>query len=181
MQIISMLSIFNISLKRLQEKQLCLLYPAMNSIPSYQVRPMTGDDLDAVVVIEAESYASPWQYEHFQNELTAPYSWPFVAVEETCVIGYVCLMSLFEEAQILNITVAPDRRGRGVAKMLMEKAVSRALEEGAEVMALEVRASNISAISLYEQFGFKQIGIRARYYDGTEDAILMEKIVKENP
>jgi ribosomal-protein-alanine N-acetyltransferase len=89
-------------------------------------------------------------------------------------------MSLFEEAQILNIAVAPDRRGRGVARLLMEQAFSRAREEGAEFVALEVRASNNSAIALYEQFGFKQVGIRARYYDGTEDALLMEKIVKEN-
>ena len=142
---------------------------------------MTGDDLDAVVAIEAESYASPWHCEHFQNEITARYSWPLVAVEDTCVIGYVCLMSLFEEAQILNIAVVPDRRGRGVARMLLKEAFCRALEEGAEVMALEVRASNSSAIALYEQFGFKQVGMRTRYYDGTEDAILMEKRVKENP
>ena len=153
----------------------------MSSIPSYYVRPMTGDDLDAVMAIEAESYASPWHYEHFLDELAGCYSWPIVAIEESCVIGYVCLMSLFEEAQILNIAVAPNRRGRGVAKMLMEYAFSRALEEGAEVLALEVRASNTGAISLYKQLGFRQVGVRRLYYDGTEDAVMMEKRVKENP
>ncbi len=151
----------------------------MNSIFSYHVRPMTGGDLDAVVAIEAETYASPWQYEHFQHELTAHHSWPFVAVEGNIVIGYVCLMSLFEEAQILNIAVLKDRRGRGVAKTLLERAIASALEAGAEVMALEVRASNSSAIELYERFGFKQVGIRTRYYDAAEDAILMEKIIME--
>ncbi|MFZ4857206.1 MAG: ribosomal protein S18-alanine N-acetyltransferase [Desulfuromonadaceae bacterium] len=142
---------------------------------------MTEDDLEAVVAIEAGSYASPWQYEHFQNELTGRFSWPFVAVEGSCVVGYVCLMSLFEEAQILNIAVAPDRRGRGIAQMLMVQAFMRAREEGAEIMALEVRASNRSAVALYEKFGFSPVGIRSRYYDGKEDAILMEKIVKESP
>ena len=47
-------------------------------------------------------------------------------------------------------------------------------------MSLEVRASNSAAIALYEQLGFKRVGIRARYYDSVEDAILMDKIIKEN-
>jgi len=152
----------------------------MNSIILYHVRPMTDGDLDAVMAIEVESSASPWNYEHFQHELTAPHSWPLVAVEVSRIIGYICLMSLFEEAQILNIAVLPDRRGRGVAKMLLERAISRALDAGAEVMALEVRASNSNAIALYERFGFKQVGIRTRYYDAAEDAILMEKIIRSN-
>jgi ribosomal-protein-alanine N-acetyltransferase len=142
---------------------------------------MTEDDLDAVLAIERASYSTPWNSEHFRNEIAARYSWPFVAVEESCVIGYVCVMSLFEEAQILNVAVSPDRRGRGIARMLLKQAFSLALEQGAELVSLEVRASNSAAIALYEQLGFKRVGIRARYYDSVEDAILMDKIIKENP
>lgn len=145
------------------------------------VRQMTEDDLDAVMVIELASYSTPWELEHFQNEMSARYSWPYVAVEEEIVIGYVCLMSLFEEAQILNIAVSPGHRGRGVARSLLEQAFLTASENGAEIMSLEVRASNTAAISLYEHQGFTRVGIRARYYDAIEDAILMEKSIKENP
>jgi len=145
------------------------------------VRPMTENDLDAVLAIEAASYSTPWNFEHFRNEISDRYSWPLVAVEAGSVVGYVCLMSLFEEAQILNIAVMPGKRGRGIARMLLEQTFSLALEQGAEIMALEVRASNNSAISLYQQLGFKRVGIRARYYDSVEDAILMEKTLKENP
>lgn len=146
----------------------------------FQIRPMTVDDLDAVLLIEAACYSAPWKYEHFQDEITARYSLPYVAVEDGSVIGYVCLMSLFEEAQILNIAVSPNHRGRGIARLLMTKAFLLALEQGAEVMALEVRASNCAAISLYEQFGFTRVGIRAGYYESVEDAILMEKSLKES-
>ena len=169
------------SLKRLQEMQVCLLCRAMDLLPSFHVRPMIKNDLDAVVAIEAASYSTPWKYEHFQNEIAALYSWSYVAVEEGSVVGYVCLMSLFEEAQILNVAVLASRRGRGIARMLLERAFMTALEQGAETMALEVRASNNAAISLYEQLGFKRVGIRARYYDSVEDAILMEKLLKESP
>ena len=142
---------------------------------------MTGDDLDSVMAIEAASYSTPWNLEHFRNEIASRFSWPYVAVEGENVVGYVCLMSLFEEAQILNIAVMPGRRGRGIARMLLEHAFRLALEQGAEILALEVRASNSAAISLYEKLGFRRVGIRARYYDSVEDAVLMEKTLKENP
>ncbi|MGB9082805.1 MAG: ribosomal protein S18-alanine N-acetyltransferase [Desulfuromonadaceae bacterium] len=141
---------------------------------------MTEDDLASVLAIETASYSTPWNPEHFRNEISSPFSWPLVAVEDE-VVGYVCLMSLFEEAQILNIAVMPGKRGRGIARILLEQAFSLALEKGAEIIALEVRASNRSAISLYQQLGFRRVGIRARYYDSVEDAILMEKTLKENP
>lgn len=147
----------------------------------YHVRPMIKDDLDAVMAIESASYTSPWNQEHFRDEITARYSWPYVAVEKGSVVGYVCLMSLFEEAQILNIAVSPTHRGRGIARLLLDHAFRLALEKGAELMALEVRATNSAAISLYEQVGFKRVGIRDKYYDSTEDAILMEKLLKESP
>lgn len=141
---------------------------------------MTETDLDAVSAIEMASYATPWNLEHFRSELAARYSWPLVAVEEGNVVGYLCLMSLFEEAQILNIAVSPGKRGRGIARMLLEHAFRLALERGAEVIALEVRSSNTAAIALYEQFGFTRTGIRAGYYESVEDAVLMEKSLKEN-
>ncbi len=142
---------------------------------SMTIRPMTESDLDAVLVIERASFSTPWSREHFLHELDAPYSFPFVALIDGDVAGYVCLMSLFEEAQILDIAVNPQKRGRGVARALMEQAFSVAREKGAEVMALEVRSSNVAAINLYERLGFVRTGTRRGYYEGTEDAVLMEK------
>lgn len=169
------------SLKRLQEKKLCLLCAAMDERTNTTVRQMIESDLAAVTAIEQASYATPWSGEHFRNEIAADYSWPLVAVEEGTVVGYLCLMCLFEEAQILNIAVSPDLRGRGIARLLLERAFVLAREKGAEVMALEVRASNSTAISLYTGLGFTPAGIRSRYYEHTEDAVLMEKPLKENP
>ena len=74
---------------------------------------MEAADIDAVMTIERESFTAPWKREHFQHELDAPHSYPLVAHMEGRLAGYVCLMSLFEEAQILDIAVAPDQRGTG--------------------------------------------------------------------
>lgn len=139
------------------------------------IRAMNSDDLETVLVIEQASFSTPWQLEHFQHEIAAPHSFPFVAELGGVIAGYVCLMSLFEEAQILDIAVAPEQRGRGVARILMDHAISVAREKNAELLALEVKASNISAITLYERCGFVRTGVRHKYYEGRDDAVLMEK------
>ena len=136
---------------------------------------MEAADIDAVMAIERASFTAPWKREHFQHEVDAPHSYPLVALLEDRLSGYVCLMSLFEEAQILDIAVAPDQRGRGVAAALMASAITLAVEKGAETLALEVRSTNTSAIRMYERFGFSRCGLRAKYYEGIDDALLMEK------
>ncbi|BCS53411.1 ribosomal-protein-alanine acetyltransferase [Geobacter sp. SVR] len=136
---------------------------------------MERSDLDAVLAIEQDAYPNPWKLEHFIQELHSPLAIPFVAVQDQTVIGYLCLMSLFEEAQILNVAVARLQRGKGIARLLMDTAIRTARERGAELLTLEVRESNRAAIALYESYGFVRYFVRRGYYEGTEDAILMEK------
>ncbi len=147
---------------------------SMPTQPGTLIRPMAEADLDAILAIEQASFSVPWKRDHFAHELAAPYSFPFVAEHAGVIIGYVCLMSLFEEAQILDIAVAPDQRGRGIARLLMDYAIIVAREKRAELLALEVRSTNSSAITLYERCGFVRTGVRSKYYEGRDDAVLME-------
>jgi ribosomal-protein-alanine N-acetyltransferase len=146
----------------------------MSTPPEIVIRSMSSADLDAVLVIEQVSFSVPWQREHFEHEMTAAHSFPFVAESNGSVVGYVCLMSLFEEAQILDIAVAPEQRGMGVARLLMDYAIAVAREKQAELLALEVRSTNSAAITLYERLGFVRTGVRHKYYEGRDDAVLME-------
>lgn len=139
------------------------------------MRPMTSSDLDEVLTIERASFPVPWKREHFLHEIDSDLASPLVAVWEGMIIGYVCIMSLFEEAQILNIAVAPEHRGRGVGRMLLERAIIVARDKGAEALILEVRVSNLAAIGLYDRYGFERYYVRKRYYEGKEDAVLMKK------
>jgi ribosomal-protein-alanine N-acetyltransferase len=150
--------------------------PLLNEI---DIRRMTAADLDEVLAIERSSFKTPWKRVHFESELTGSYSFPFVAVCGDNVVGYVCVQSLFEEAQILDIAVVPGRRNQGIARALMECACAVARAKGAELLILEVRASSVAAIELYHSTGFKRVGIRPQYYDASEDAILMEKSLEE--
>lgn len=159
---------------RLQQLCACISCAAMSGQPETIIRPMEETDLDAVLTIEQASFTLPWKREHFAHEMSASYSFPFVAEYEGIIAGYVCLMSLFEEAQILDIAVAPEQRGRGIAQLLMDHAVAVAREKQAEVLALEVRSTNSAAIALYERCGFGRTGVRHNYYEGRDDAVLME-------
>lgn len=147
----------------------------MYSEEDLTIRAMSMDDLDDVLAIEQASYPHPWKREHFIHEIHSHLAFPVVVVEGGRLLAYLCLMSLFEEAQIMNIAVAPDQRGRGIGRMLMEHAIATARQKGAENLTLEVRESNLAAIALYEAFGFERYFVRKGYYEGKEDAILMER------
>lgn len=88
-------------------------------------------------------------------------------------------MTLFRSnstvARIYSLGVAPALRGKGVGRLLMGAAEKGALRRGCTRMRLEVRASNASAISLYERAGFCVIAKKKKYYPDGEDALHMEK------
>ena len=147
----------------------------MHIAAAHVIRPMIPSDLEAVLAIEQASFPVPWNRDHFMHEIAAPHSYPFVAAHDGGVAGYVCLTSLFEEAQILDIAVAPEQRCQGIALLLMEYAIQLARDKQADVLALEVRSTNRAAIALYERLGFWRCGVRVRYYEGVDDAVLMEK------
>ena len=151
------------------------IIPAMLEHARLAIRPMTSSDVDNALAIERESFLAPWTREHFLQEIASEISFPLVATREENFIGYVCAASLFEEAQILDIAVAPSHRKKGVGEALLKRAVDIARERGAEVILLEVRESNTAAIKLYEKSGFLRYSTRKKYYEGKEDALLMRK------
>jgi ribosomal-protein-alanine N-acetyltransferase len=143
--------------------------------------PMTASDLDEVLAIEVASYPRPWHTPHFLDELAAPHSFPLTAFDqEGKVAGYICPMSLLDEGHILNVAVRSDCRGRGVGRLLVERAVHECRARGAETVSLEVRPSNVAALSLYRSLGFRETGRRKNYYENGDDAILMECLLNDS-
>jgi [ribosomal protein S18]-alanine N-acetyltransferase len=139
------------------------------------LRDMDEKDLDAVLAIESASFSRPWTKRHFQDEIISPCGRPTVAVlPDGALAGYLCLQLVLDEAEILDVAVAPALRGRGVGRQLVEGALSQSRRLGAALVFLEVRVGNAEAILLYRRLGFREIGRRKGYYDDGEDAILME-------
>ncbi|HET6419075.1 MAG TPA: ribosomal protein S18-alanine N-acetyltransferase [Geobacteraceae bacterium] len=142
---------------------------------------MTEDDLDEVLVIENASFPSPWSRTLFVSELNSPHSFPMVAVDSgEAVVGFICPMLVVDEGHILDVAVAPVFREMGVGRLLVEKVLDECRMQGAEFVSLEVRVSNLKAISLYRQLGFIITGRRKRYYENGEDALLMEYVFSKD-
>ena len=98
----------------------------------------------------------------------------FVALSTDRVVGYMIAWFINEEIHLINIAVAASKRRMGIGSLLMLYLIDCAFEEERKLITLEVRASNITAVSLYRSLNFEYLGIRERYYsDNKEDAILM--------
>ena len=146
--------------------------------PRLMVGDLTADELDLLYEIEMHSYSNPWPLDAFKRELKLPFSRILVArntdVDGPPMLGYVVVWIIRGEAHILNLAVHHDARRQGVASTLLNSAIEAARMQTADILYLEVRRSNSAAQKLYEGFGFKQVGMRPRYYeDNREDALVM--------
>ncbi len=139
------------------------------------VREWKKEDIPILTKMEQACFTDPWTEEMLSDCLRYPIYNCFLAEEGGQVCGYCTLIVVCEDAEVGNIAVAPSYRGRGIAKLLMEKMHERARERGATQAFLEVRVSNAPAISLYKKFGYEPYGIRARYYEDGEDALVMKR------
>lgn len=141
----------------------------------YTFRKMRKEDIDEVYQIECQSFSAPWTKESLYYELEQNLFAKYVVVElEEQVIGYCGLWVIMDDAQITNIAVHPDYRGRKIGEALLSFAIQLSREMKAKRLSLEVRVSNHIAQSLYKKAGFEPGGIRKSYYtDNQEDALVM--------
>jgi ribosomal-protein-alanine N-acetyltransferase len=137
------------------------------------LRPLVEGDLDAVLAIEELSFPSPWARASFVHELQSSHSQLTVAEQQGQVVGYVCCWYVADEVHILDIAVHPACRRQGVGERLLRHALVHGQQRGALSANLEVRHNNLSAIALYQKFGFCEVGVRQRYYANGEDALVM--------
>ena len=140
------------------------------------IEPLRRRHLADVMEIEQVSYPKPWSRNVFQSELELARSgerYYVVARASGVVIGYAGLMFVVGDAHVTNIAVAADRQRSGVATRLLATLAWEAIDRGCEALTLEVRVGNTGAQALYRSFGFVPAGVRQRYYENTEDAIVM--------
>ena len=139
------------------------------------IRPLTGSDLDAIMEIEVRAYDFPWTQGIFRDCLRVGYCcWCYE--NDEMIQAYGVMSAAAGESHILNLTVRPESQRQGIGSRLLKHFRQLARRHGADTLMLEVRPSNLNAISLYEKLGFNEIGVRRNYYpaeNGREDALLL--------
>jgi ribosomal-protein-alanine N-acetyltransferase len=140
-----------------------------------QIRDASRSDLTRILEIERLAFPSPWTLASFERELTLPFSRVMVAIpERRSIVGFLCRWLIADECHVLNIAVHPDSRRLGIGGVLITEAISEAKTNGAGVVTLEVRRTNLAARQLYRKFEFEERRLRRHYYGPGEDAIIME-------
>jgi len=140
---------------------------------SLQIRRLTYADLPQVVAIERRAFPTPWSLAMFVLELSKPAGVCLAALDGERLIGYAICSRYDTIWHLMNISVDPDRRRRGIATALLASLIER-IDDPVAQLTLEVRRSNEGATQLYDRFGFRAAGIRRRYYqDNGEDALIM--------
>ena len=140
------------------------------------IREMTEADLPMVLRLERELFSDPWPVSLFREDIASPLSHPFVLQIDNEIAGYAVLWVAADEGHLTNIAVARKYQRKSIAKKLLSFILQIASEMGLTIIVLEVRPTNIPAISLYEKFGFERLAVRKNYYrNPVEDCLVMRK------
>lgn len=148
--------------------------------PEVCLLPLGINDLDTLMAVEQRAYSHPWTRGNFTDALASGYQIQLLK-GGTQLLGYFVAMPGVDEAHLLNLTVAPEFQGQGWARILLDALALWARSQNAQWLWLEVRVSNLRARHVYEQYGFRRVGERKRYYPGAdgsrEDAIVMSVLL----
>ena len=140
------------------------------------IEQMKSCHVAQVAALEKISFSDPWSEKSVASELENKLAFWLVAVDGETVAGYVGSQTVCEETDMMNVAVHPDYRRQGIAETLIVSLLDNLKEQGSHSLTLEVRASNVPAISLYEKLGFSEVGRRKNYYrNPKEDALILRK------
>lgn len=131
--------------------------------------------LDAFEInkIETELFSDPWSVYAIYDAINSPCFIGYALTDANEIIGYYGFYSIPPEAHIANVGIVKSRQGQGLGKILMEHFLKTAYSLGDYDCTLEVRPTNEKALNLYKKYGFKQEGLRKKYYGDGEDAVIM--------
>ncbi len=127
--------------------------------------------------LEKECFKSPWSLDMLNQTASLKNFYGKVCEIDGNIVGYIGCIYDFWDGEILNIAVKIEYRKQGVGEKLMQEIIDFLRLEKKENVFLEVRKSNLPAQSLYQKLGFVKIGERKNYYENTEDAIVMSKVL----
>lgn len=144
------------------------------------IRNAKKSDLDQILEIEQSCYPVPWDRQAFECEFSKQESNIniFLVAEERKsgkIAGYLAGNIIIGYVHILNIAVAREFRKMGLGTGFMKRAEQETFKRGLGTLTLEVRENNESAVKLYKKLGYVIKGRRIKYYENTDDALLMWK------
>ena len=137
------------------------------------IRKLQIEDLETIKDELQEKFDVFWTYNVLKSELENPLSTYIVAVHNNEIVGYAGIWQPTEEVHITNIVTKKEFRNQKIGTKMLEELIINAQQRKLNEITLEVNVNNKIAINLYSKYNFKQVGIRKKYYNNTEDALIM--------
>lgn len=141
-----------------------------------KISRMTVSDLNEIEDILFSDFDDFWNINTFKSELLNPDSKYIVAKIDNKIVGYAGIWKAVDDVHITNIVTAKNLRRQNIGSILLSNLIEMAkAENGITSITLEVNCNNLPAKKLYEKSGFEVVGLRKKYYNNIDDAIIMTK------
>lgn len=144
----------------------------------YQIFPLSENYLRQMMDIERKVFEYPWSASQMKDSILSAHTetWGLCDLNNQ-LIAFSLVSIIFDEAEILNFAVAKSYQYQGFGQKLLAYLMNHLSYKQIKKLFLEVRVTNIPAISIYEKYGFKQTFIRKGYYpreNRKEDALVLQ-------
>ncbi len=140
-----------------------------------KILPMTNEDIDFLSTNLNSDFDDFWNINNLKNDFSNLNSTYLIARVKNEIVGFAGFLKICDEANIMNIVTKKNKRNLGIGSKLLENLILYAKNQNCKSITLEVNEHNNIAIHLYEKYNFKRIGLRKKYYNNTDDAILMAR------
>jgi [ribosomal protein S18]-alanine N-acetyltransferase len=142
-----------------------------------EIRICRAQDLMAIErILEGSPEAAAWSENSLAEVLGHDPGHFLVALRNGELAGFIVARSAGAEAEILNLAVEKSARRQGIGGGLVQNLLRRCTAEQVVTVFLEVRESNLAAMTFYAGLGFEYVGRRERYYrNPEEDALVLRR------
>lgn len=134
-----------------------------------QIEDLSDKHITSVYDLLRRNFEYPWNKKLIQSCNVSK-----VVLIDSNVVGYICVNTVFDEAQIDMIVIDKNFQNLGIGSFLFKEVIEYLKSIGIKYVFLEVSNKNKKALNFYKKFGFEKLYIRKNYYKDKSDAIIMK-------
>ena len=145
----------------------------------FKIFTMNLDDLNEIKNTLNSDFDDFWDYNILKTELLSCNSkYIVVRNKDNNIVGFAGIKIILDEAEIMNIVTKKSERNLGIASLMLSYLIKMCYNLKIKKLNLEVNCKNNIAINLYKKYNFTEVGLRKKYYENKDDAILMSLFIQ---
>jgi ribosomal-protein-alanine N-acetyltransferase len=139
------------------------------------IKILSKEDINCILELFSSDFEDGWNKNQLSSSFDSGLFLCVGAFDNEKLVGVICASSSIDTADIESVVVKKEFRRKGIASLLINELINLLEKENITKILLEVRESNLKAISLYKKHNFKEISVRKKYYANGENALIFIK------